>query len=192
MSTFKIFIDGSCEPNPGVGGWGLVLVSHKDTELSHYMGGELVSTNNRMETAALIAALELSKDHKEKTFHIFSDSKLVCDTYNTWMHSWAEDGIVQDKANPDLVQQLIDLHPECAHIKVEWIKGHAGHKFNELADALANAARKVIKGKLLPEHKKHKVKMKTDDKTTTLTEEEKWFLLKEASAATAKKSGVSW
>jgi ribonuclease HI len=108
------------------------------------------------------------------------------------MHSWAEDGIVQDKANPDLVQQLIDLHPECAHIKVEWIKGHAGHKFNELADALANAARKVIKGKLLPEHKKHKVKMKTDDKTTTLTEEEKWFLLKEASAATAKKSGVSW
>jgi len=158
--NFSIYIDGSCEPNPGLGGWGLLLISEKDTLLSEYVGGERKSTNNRMEISALIAALELTKDHPKKVFTIYTDSKLACETYNTWMHGWAEKDKFHEKANPDLTLKLYDLHKHNEHVKVNWVRGHNGNKWNEEADILASVARSLMGKGLLKELDKKKVRTK--------------------------------
>ncbi|MBE6547783.1 MAG: ribonuclease HI [Ruminococcaceae bacterium] len=137
MRHVDIYTDGACRGNPGAGGWGAVLVCDgKEKELS---GGEAVTTNNRMELLAAISALSALKYPCEVT--LTSDSKYLVDAIEKgWAVSWREKGWRRaDKSpalNPDLWEKLLDLL-EIHDVTFVWVKGHAGHPYNERCDVLA-------------------------------------------------------
>ena len=139
MKHVDIYTDGACRGNPGKGGWGAVLVYRGvEKELS---GGEPMTTNNRMELSAVIAALSALREPCEIT--LTSDSKYVVDAVTKgWARSWQSRGWVKpDKSpalNPDLWEKLLrllDYHT----VTFVWVKGHAGHPYNERCDKLATA-----------------------------------------------------
>ena len=131
-----IHTDGACSGNPGPGGWGAVL-HFKDQE-KELWGGELQTTNNRMELMAAIQALEGLKRPCKVELH--TDSQYVQKGIHEWIHGWKKRGwLTADKKpvkNDDLWKRL-----DAARLRHEvdwrWVKGHAGHEFNERADALA-------------------------------------------------------
>ena len=131
MKHVDIYTDGACRGNPGRGGWGAILVYNgHEKELS---GGDPQTTNNRMELTAAIVALERLKEPCEVT--LYSDSKYMIDSITKgWAVSWRARGWKKgDKSpalNPDLWDQLLQL---CDIHKVTfvWVKGHAGHPYNE-------------------------------------------------------------
>ncbi len=137
MKHVDIYTDGACKCNPGPGGWGAVLVyGGVEKELS---GGEAQTTNNRMELLAAINALEALKEPCEVT--LTSDSKYMVDSIEKgWVYSWKAKGWKKaDKSpalNPDLWERLL-LLLEKHDVKLVWVKGHAGHPYNERCDALA-------------------------------------------------------
>lgn len=138
-----IFTDGSCRPNPGPGGWAVVVVDNGAITLER-TGGEPDSTNNRMELRAIIAALEHVPDGQTATIH--TDSNLAVQTLNQWAHGWARNGWTKKSKgeikNLDLVKQAYAaLQAHEGRVTVQWIKAHVGHVYNERADQLANAAR---------------------------------------------------
>jgi len=131
-----IHTDGACSGNPGPGGWGAVL--HYGEREKELWGGELSTTNNRMELMAAIQALEALKKPCKVELH--TDSQYVQKGIHEWIHGWKRRGwLTADKKpvkNDDLWKRL-----DAARLRHEvdwrWIKGHAGHEFNERADALA-------------------------------------------------------
>ena len=137
MKHVDIYTDGACRGNPGRGGWGAVLV-YKGVE-KELSGGEPMTTNNRMELSAVIAALSALREPCEIT--LTSDSKYVVDAVTKgWARSWKARGWVKpDKSpalNPDLWEtllKLLDYHD----VTFVWVKGHAGHPYNERCDKLA-------------------------------------------------------
>ncbi len=137
MKHVDIYTDGACKHNPGPGGWGAVIVFKGiEKELS---GGEGHTTNNRMELMAVINALEALKEPCEVT--LTSDSKYVIDSIEKrWVYGWKQRGWVKsDKSpalNPDLWERLLQLL-EIHEVKLVWVKGHAGHPYNERCDELA-------------------------------------------------------
>lgn len=137
MKHVDIYTDGACRGNPGKGGWGAILVYGKnEKELS---GGERSTTNNRMELTAAIQALSALKERCEVT--LYSDSKYMIDAIEKkWVYSWKEKGWKKsDKSpalNPDLWEKLLKLI-EKHEITFVWVKGHAGHAYNERCDKLA-------------------------------------------------------
>ncbi len=139
MRHVDIYTDGACRGNPGAGGWGAVLVCDgREKELS---GGEAVTTNNRMELMAAISALSALKVPCEVT--LTSDSKYLVDAIEKgWAVSWRAKGWRRaDKSpalNPDLWEKLLQLL-EIHKVTFVWVKGHAGHPYNERCDALATA-----------------------------------------------------
>ncbi len=139
MRHVDIYTDGACRGNPGAGGWGAVLVCDgREKELS---GGEAVTTNNRMELMAAISALSALKVPCEVT--LTSDSKYLVDAIEKgWAVSWRAKGWRRaDKSpalNPDLWERLLELL-EIHKVTFVWVKGHAGHPYNERCDALATA-----------------------------------------------------
>ena len=139
MKHVDIYTDGACRGNPGPGGWGAVLVyAGKEKELS---GGEAHTTNNRMELCGVIAALSALKEPCEVT--LTTDSKYVADAVtNGWAAGWRARGWRKaDKSpalNPDLWEQLLTLL-SYHQVTFVWVKGHAGHPFNERCDRLATA-----------------------------------------------------
>lgn len=139
MLHVDIYTDGACRGNPGPGGWGAVLVyGDKQKELS---GGECSTTNNRMELSSAIAALSALKYPCEVT--LTSDSKYLTDAINRgWLRSWQKNSWRKaDKSpvlNVDLWQELVALL-ERHRVTFVWVKGHAGHPYNERCDALATA-----------------------------------------------------
>lgn len=134
-----IYTDGSCRKNPGPGGWGAVLVyGERELELS---GGEAETTNNRMELTGVIEALSKLKSPCDVT--LTSDSKYVCDGITKgWAQSWKKKGWKKSDGSPalnaDLWDKLLEL---CAYHNVTfaWVKGHAGHPYNERCDEMAQA-----------------------------------------------------
>jgi ribonuclease HI len=136
VKEVKIYTDGGCDPNPGPGGYGIVLIyGGRRRELS---GGYRLSTNNRMELMAAIKGLEaLSEPCNVK---LYSDSKyLVQATNEGWaqrwkMHGWRRSG-KESAANPDLWERLLALC-EVHRVEFVWIKGHSGHTENERCDRL--------------------------------------------------------
>ncbi|KKN17935.1 hypothetical protein LCGC14_0960810 [marine sediment metagenome] len=120
----EIYTDGACIPNPGKGGWGFVVVSHDDV-FAERSGGVLDTTNNRMEFQAVIEALEWLEPDERVV--IYSDSQLVVKVLN---------GEWNGKKNVDLVEAGRDLMFS-KKAELEWIRGHAGNKWNEYADSLA-------------------------------------------------------
>jgi ribonuclease HI len=134
-----IYTDGACSGNPGPGGWGAILsFGGKEKELK---GGELHTTNNRMELMAAISALDALTKPCEVDLH--TDSKYVRDGISSWIKKWKENGWrTADKKpvkNVDLWQQL-DLALARHTVRWHWVKGHAGHPMNERADQLARDA----------------------------------------------------
>ena len=133
----EMFTDGACRGNPGKGGWG-VLMRYGDTEKSLY-GGDPMTTNNRMELMAVIKGLEaLTKPCKVK---ITSDSKYVLTGITDWINNWkARNWKTANKKpvqNVELWKQLDEL-AALHDIEWGWVKGHSGHRENEMADDLAN------------------------------------------------------
>ena len=137
MKHVDIYTDGACRGNPGKGGWCAILVfGDIEKELS---GGEMLTTNNRMELMGAIKALEALKEPCEVT--LTSDSKYLTDAINKgWLESWKQRGWKKaDKSsvlNPELWQRidtLISVHK----VTFVWVHGHAGHEYNERCDVLA-------------------------------------------------------
>ncbi len=139
MTQVQIYTDGACRGNPGPGGWGAVLVcGAHERELS---GGEPSTTNNRMELTAAIRALEAL--NRPCAVTLTSDSKYLCDAVNLgWAKGWRARGWRKaDKSpalNADLWETLLELL-ERHEVTLVWVKGHAGHPYNERCDALATA-----------------------------------------------------
>ncbi len=132
-----VYADGACKGNPGPGGWGvLIRMGQHSKEL---FGGEIMTTNNRMELTAVIRALEALK--RSCQLKIYTDSVYVQKGMTEWIVGWKARGWrTSDKKpvkNDDLWQQLDGL-AQTHEIEWIWVKGHAGHEGNERADALAN------------------------------------------------------
>ena len=146
MKLVEIYTDGACSGNPGPGGWGAILrYGAHEKELS---GGEAMTTNNRMELTAVIAALEALKE--SCIVELWSDSKYVVDALSLgWAEKWRANGWKKpDKKtalNPDLWEKLLTLAAE-HEMHYHWVKGHAENEFNNRCDALAVAAREKAAG----------------------------------------------
>jgi ribonuclease HI len=135
-----IYTDGACEPNPGPGGYGVVLIF--DGKIKKYSQGYFQTTNNRMEIMAAIAALEALKITTSVT--IYSDSKYLVNAITQgWARSWKESGWLRKGGknipNSDLWDRLLQLD-EMHNVTYLWVKGHSGNRFNEVADALSYEA----------------------------------------------------
>ncbi len=132
-----IYTDGACRGNPGPGGWG-ALLQYKNKEIELF-GGELDTTNNRMELMAAIRALEALKHSCLVT--ITTDSLYVLKGISEWLPTWIRKGWkTASKApvkNADL-WRLLAAAQDKHQVEWRWIKGHAGHPENERADRLAN------------------------------------------------------
>ena len=134
----KIYTDGACSVNPGIGGWGAIIIfeSGEEKEIS---GSELETTNNRMEITAVIESLEIKELNIEDKVKIYSDSTYVI---NTITKNWKRN------TNNDLWDKLDNLL-EKRIVEWEWVKGHSGNKYNEIADKLAvNAINELKKNNL--------------------------------------------
>ena len=139
MKQIEIFTDGACKGNPGPGGWGVLLRS-VDSERELF-GGELGTTNNRMELTAVIEAFGALRRPCAVMLHL--DSQYVLKGITEWLPGWKAKGWKtasrQPVKNVDLWQKLDAAVASGGHrIDWRWVKGHAGHPGNERADALAN------------------------------------------------------
>ena len=137
MNAVEVFTDGACRGNPGPGGWGAIL-RYQDREKELY-GGELETTNNRMELTAAIEALKAL--NKPSYVDVYTDSTYVRDGITKWLARWQVRGwrtaAKKPVKNKDLWIELADL-AERHDVHWHWVKGHAGHPGNERADELAN------------------------------------------------------
>ncbi len=132
-----IYTDGACSGNPGLGGWGVVIL--KDTQKPILLnGGENNTTNNRMELTAAIKSIKYFQD--KQNLEIFTDSQYLKNGIETWINNWKINGWKTSNKkkvkNQDLwieLDKIIEKH----NIKWNWVKGHANNEFNEKADFLA-------------------------------------------------------
>lgn len=149
MSHVIIHTDGACKGNPGPGGWGAWLKSGATEK--EIFGGELVTTNNRMELEAVIEGLSALK--RPCKVVIYLDSQYVRQGITEWIHSWKAKGwrtsTKQPVKNAELWQRLDKLVHESGHlIEWRWVKGHSGDPGNERADMLANKGVLRAQGRL--------------------------------------------
>ncbi len=131
-----IYTDGACSGNPGPGGWGAVLMhGERAKEIS---GGELATTNNRMELMGAIQALEALT--KPCRVELYTDSQYVMKGISEWIHAWKRRGWKTADGKPvkndDLWRRLDEARLR-HDVQWRWVKGHAGHELNERADMLA-------------------------------------------------------
>ena len=133
----EIFTDGACKGNPGPGGWGALM--RYGSVRKELFGGEPATTNNRMELMAVIRALEALKRPSEVILTV--DSRYVRDGVERWMVNWKRNGWLTKAREPvknqDLWQRL-DSALGGHRVRWQWVRGHSGHRENEIADQLAN------------------------------------------------------
>lgn len=137
MNRIEIFTDGACRGNPGKGGWG-ALIRLDDKEETIY-GGNNHTTNNIMELTAAIKALEHVPENSMVI--LTTDSKYVMQGITEYMENWkrrnwktAAKKPVKNKELWERLDYLTTIHS----IEWKWVKGHSGHRENEIADQLAN------------------------------------------------------
>ncbi len=137
MKYIEIFTDGACKGNPGPGGWG-ALLRHNGVERELY-GGEADTTNNRMELCAAIEGLK-ALTHRCKV-SLTTDSVYVKSGITEWLEGWKKrnwkTAARKPVKNVDLWQKL-DEQNQRHDVEWFWVKGHSGHRENEIADELAN------------------------------------------------------
>ena len=138
-STVEIFTDGACRGNPGPGGWA-ALLRHKEEE-KMISGAVEESTNNRMELTAAIEGLEQLK--RPMVVVLTTDSQYVKDGITKWIEGWKAKGWITSQRKPvknvDLwkrLDQVVAIHT----VEWKWVKGHSGHRENEMVDQAANIA----------------------------------------------------
>ena len=137
MKKVELYTDGACKGNPGPGGYGAILV-YGGAE-KEFSGGEALTTNNRMELLGAITGLAALKEPCEVV--LTSDSKYLVDAVNKkWAVGWRKKGWKKGDGKPalniDLWERLLDLL-EIHRVTRVWVKGHAGHPYNERCDRLA-------------------------------------------------------
>ena len=133
-----VFTDGGASPNPGPGGWGAVYVVDGDI-VAELHGHDPDTTNNRMELTALIEGAALVPVGTAVT--VYSDSNLAVRTINEWAAGWEKRGWKRKTGaveNLDLVQKAYRIYRGRPELTLQWVKGHAGIRWNEYADTLAN------------------------------------------------------
>ena len=140
MEDIVIYTDGGCHGNPGPGGWGIVVIA--DGQAKQLSGGEKLTTNNRMELCAAIAALSVVKNTPAflgRGITVNIDSQYVKNGITSWIKSWKAKGWkTADKKpvkNQDLWEQLDALNSQM-NVSWNWVKGHAGIQYNEVCDQL--------------------------------------------------------
>lgn len=136
-----VFTDGFCEPNPGIGGWGAVKVVEGEI-VAERAGYEPETTNNRMELEGLIEGYKMLGPDEE--LPVYTDSQLCVNTVTKWAKAWKRQGWTRGKKrepvmNLGLVQELYELAQSRPKADLQWIKGHAGLRWNEYADALSRS-----------------------------------------------------
>ncbi|MEQ9144120.1 MAG: ribonuclease HI [Parvibaculaceae bacterium] len=134
--TVDIYTDGACSGNPGPGGWGVLLV-YNGTE-KELCGGELETTNNRMEMTAAIKSFEALK--RPSTVRLHTDSTYLKDGITKWIANWKKNGwrtaAKKPVKNADLWQRLEEVMAPHT-VEWHWVKGHSDHPENDRADELA-------------------------------------------------------
>jgi ribonuclease HI len=139
LQQVEIFTDGACSGNPGPGGWAAILrFNSHEREL---FGGEILTTNNRMELMAAISALQALKRPCAVT--LYTDSRYVMDGITQWMRRWKANGWRTSGKDPVKNSDLwmaLDTAASPHKIDWRWVEGHAGHRENERADLLARSA----------------------------------------------------
>ncbi|MFC1540820.1 ribonuclease HI [Candidatus Latescibacterota bacterium] len=141
----KIYTDGGCSPNPGLGGWAAILISPSHNNYTREISGsEPDSTNNRMELTAAIMALKTLKNPSD--IELYTDSQYLKNAFTQgWLDKWTRNGWKSSgkKAvkNIDLWKELIELSDKHT-IEWKWIKGHSNNHYNERCDELVLLARK--------------------------------------------------
>ncbi len=132
-----LYTDGACKGNPGAGGWGVVLEYGEHRK--ELFGGDVETTNNRMELMAAIAGLSALKSRC--VVDLYTDSVYVKDGITKWLSNWKSNGwrtaAKKPVANQDLWKQL-DQAVSNHEVNWHWVKGHSGDPGNERADELAN------------------------------------------------------
>ena len=149
MNEVTIYTDGACKGNPGPGGWGAWLKS--GTSEKELFGGELNTTNNRMELTAVIEGLAALKRPCKVVLYL--DSQYVRQGITEWIRGWKAKGWItstkQPVKNVELWKRLDDLVQNGGHqIEWRWVKRHSGDPGNERADALANQGVLRAQGRL--------------------------------------------
>ena len=137
-NILEIYTDGACKGNPGPGGWGAILLwNDHQKKISGFVAD---TTNNRMELQAAIEALKSVK--KPIKIKLHTDSNYVRSGITEWIKKWQKNGWNRGKIkNIDLWQELHDLATQF-DIEWIWVKGHSGHKYNDIVDKLASDAAK--------------------------------------------------
>lgn len=131
-----IHTDGACSGNPGPGGWGAILES--GAHRKELIGGEALTTNNRMELMAAIAALEALK--APSAVDLYTDSNYLREGITSWIKSWKKNGWRTADRKPVKNAKLWARLEKAAarhEVRWHWVKGHVGHDANERADELA-------------------------------------------------------
>lgn len=139
MKQVEIFTDGSCLGNPGPGGYGIVL-RYKEHE-KYFSKGYHLTTNNRMEMMAAIVGLQVLTESCQ--VELTTDSQYVRQGITQWIHNWKkrnwQTSAKKPVKNADL-WKLLDQECQRHQVNWHWVKGHAGHRENEICDELANTA----------------------------------------------------
>lgn len=146
MDKVEIYTDGACKGNPGIGGWGALLVAGPHEK--ELFGGERETTNNRMELQAVIEALNALSRPCDVILH--TDSQYVQKGITEWIHGWKARGWKTASKSPvknaDLWQAL-DEQVNRHQVEWQWVRGHTGHPGNEKADQLANRGVEEVRGR---------------------------------------------
>ena len=143
MLDLIAYTDGACSGNPGPGGWGVVMqakTGDKVAKQRQLKGGATETTNNRMELMAAISALETLS--RRSAITIVTDSVYVKDGVTKWIFDWKKNGWKTAAKKPVKNEGLwkrLDAVQAQHQVTWQWVKGHAGHPENELADELARA-----------------------------------------------------
>lgn len=148
MKSVEIFTDGACRGNPGPGGWGALLRCDKTEK--ELFGGEADTTNNRMELMAAIKGLEALSRSCEVV--LTTDSQYVRQGITSWLEGWKRKGWKTASRKPVKNQdlwQLLDLQAARHTVDWRWVKGHSGHRENDIADQLANRGIDEMEGNRL-------------------------------------------
>ena len=137
MKTVKIYTDGACRGNPGLGGWGVLMVFEGNEK--ELFGGQKDTTNNQMELKAAIEGLKALTE--PCIVDLTTDSKYVMQGITRWIDNWQKNNWkTANKKDVKNKSLWIELYNEKSKHQINWywVKGHSGHRENEIADELAN------------------------------------------------------